>query len=303
MNIIKFDEKIYINYPGLRSLKYIEGLEQIFLDLLKENQIINKGAGHIFINEKVHILEERKKLVKLGLIPSSNYFKHFWKRRFYLFDLPNTDLHFTGFFRIQDLSKLAADYKKEGYRLTASDSSYVNGNKLNDKCDFQVMERHVDTDHEYIAYFLKQIIPFSTSESSEQIDRLYFPLSVIFNRKTDRSFDIHETLSQIDCDAIFAEGKLIKKTASTDTADRESPMKIASRERIIAALFWVLKNPNRPKFKTKAQIYRHIERYLTDIDAVNERYISEFIAAATSDLEKRELDQGFDKTYLDRVKL
>lgn len=192
MNIIEFDGEIFINYSGLGTLGLTESLEKVHDELLNENPIYGKGLGHIFINQKVHVLDERRKFIKLGIKQELSFFKYLIAFRRHRSRLPRTNLHFTGFFRIEYLRNLAADYQKPGYRLTASNFSYLNNTKLQNKYDFELFSEDIDFKHKSTAYFLEKKNPLKISGLHQWVDDLYFPLSEISKRLPNGSGDIFE---------------------------------------------------------------------------------------------------------------
>jgi len=218
MNIIDFDGEFFINYSGLESLEPAECLEKIHGELLNENPIYGKGLGHIFINQKVHVLNERRKLTKLGIKPESSFLKYLIENRRHLFRLPRTDLHFTGFFRIENLRNLAADYSKPGYRLTASNLSYLNTIKLQDKIDFELFYEDINFKYESTAYFLDKKNTTKVDDSYRWVDDLYFPLSEISTRLSN---EYNTTLELPNPEISFIDGVCSSRKQNKNPAKNE----------------------------------------------------------------------------------
>jgi len=214
MNIIEFDGEIFTNYNGLASSKHKDVLDQVFDELLNENQIYNKGQGHIFINKKVHVHHERKRFIKYGIKPETGPFKHFLQSRLHLFNLPHTELHFTGFFRIEDLSQLAADFRKPGYRLTASNYSYLNSKKLPNKSDFQLFDDQININHKETAYFLTQKNVLKAIKHDQWINELYFPFSEI-SKKALNIIGNEKELNLPTLEISFVNGVNVTKNLNT----------------------------------------------------------------------------------------
>lgn len=210
MDIIDFDNKIFLNYNGLESLGFGNYLDKLYEELLSENQIFNKGIGHIFINQKVHVLDEPKKFIKLGLEPKSSLFKRSLELRIHLFEKAQTDFLFTGFFRIENLSRLAAEHRKKGLRLTPSDFSYVNGIGLHSKIDFKLFERDINVDHKDVSYFLEKKNTLVNTKTDNLRNSLYFPLDEIIKRLDSENYDTNK-LTTPEAEVIFIDGICLKK--------------------------------------------------------------------------------------------
>lgn len=259
MNIIEFDGEIFLNYNGLESLGFESYLDELYEELLSENQIFNKGIGHIFINQKVHVLDEPKKFIKLDLEPKSSLFKRSLELRTYLFEKPRTDFFFTGFFRIEDLSRLAAEHRKKGLRLTTSNFCYLNGKNLEKKIDFKLFERDINIDHKDVSYFLKKKNTLIQTKIDNLRNSLYFPLNEILERLRSENYE-HKKLTTPKAETIFINGVNVteninaiesKNTSSDKHRNNPSPKAL---EVMLAAIVDLIKKDHPTDYPTDEAI-------------------------------------------------
>jgi len=278
MNIIKFDNEIFVNYSGLRSVNSEQIFETAFEEMLAENQLHNLGQGYVFIDKKVHVHHQFWRFIRLGLVEWSNPFSYFIRARHYQFRLAQTEFHFRGFFRILNLRGLAADYQKPGFWLTASEHSYVNGMKLKSGCDFRLFEENVDQSCGDSAFFLKNKNELKKSSNKHPLEGVYFCLSDLAMRATGSNLDNKDIAPDIEFEKWQQNTKLnyehqrspikdveIAKDNSTSGVSEQSDEPSTTESIIISALFHALELENPAKYNgPDARVFNRLTELFPD---------------------------------------
>lgn len=304
--IICFDEEYFFNKKGIESLGLSEtDSKAIHNYLITQHRMGDGSKGLVFYNSVVHLRDFERVFIKKGIIEKKpfewsdvfDYLRIF--RVIFSGGHIYRQIKLIGFFKIE---KPFLNNRNWFSRLKYSHKAYANRVPIEEKLPIQVHIDNLISDNNNAYYLPKNL---SDENFSDRINTEYY-----FSNKDLTSacyfhfpnFDVNSI--DIPLCKVYENGELVESNnvaLTNETSLKESPMKIASRERIIAALILILKNPNSPKFEKKSHIYRHLEKHFKGIEGLNERYISEFISNATSDLKKREKDNGYNTTYIERV--
>jgi len=298
MNIIKFDNEIFVNYRGLMSVNSEHNFETAFEEMLAENQLHNLGQGYIFVNKKVHVYHQYWRFIRLGLVAWSNPFSYFLRARHYQFRLAQTDFHFHGFFRILNLAGLAADYQKPGFWLTASENSYVNGIQLQNGCDFRLFEPDIDNSIEDTAYFLRDKNLLKTNSTEHPLQGIYFRLADITLRATGQksgndnvnpTVEYEQGIQIANADEksrAVLENEIKVKTenlATKENQQRDEPSMTESI--IISALFHALELENPEKYNgPDARVFNRLAELFPDQRGLGEGTIEKRLAVGRKPL-------------------
>lgn len=287
MNIIQFDNNFFVNYEGLKSIDKSDSVERAFEKLLNQNRVEEVGLGHIFIDQQVTVIDEYFRFKKLNIGKRISPIKYFIKARRHRFFSPNNDLNFTGFFRIENLSNLAADYSKPGYWLTLSEQSYVDEKKLPYSTKFRLFSKDVDKDAQNIGYFLNKKNSLKTNEPEQLVNLLYFQLSDISLHVNEKTQTQLENFKKIKPDAIFVDGICVSKKNTTVIDESKLPTR-ALLAITVAGLMQVLMNKDKPAFDKKSDIYKHLTDEFQGLEGLKENSIKKYIRNATDYLEENQ---------------
>lgn len=313
---IRFDNVDFVNYRGIQELMLPTGWEDVYNKLIQDNSILNIASGYIFSDNALHVAY-RWSFLKKHNFQRQSFISNIVDRFLSGPNRINQNLRFTGFFKIVNYDNHKHS-TQSGYYLIPNNQCYMSQLLSHDG---EIMSSERIRIPNYYEFGLQQnqiwadgrnraAIPFDSncdfSSDDEFIkEKLYFELSEVISAcraHFEHEFDIESTAP----DLLYENGvqvvipKKLENNERNKTQTRDQIME--SKDRIIAACFWVLKNDQRPNFKFNTDICNHLETHLKDIPALNYQYMKGFIGTATDELKEREVAQGYKETYLDRMK-
>ena len=312
---IRFDNKDFINYEGMRRLDLPEGWEAIYNKLVQDNALTNSSNGYSFHDSTLHVTYNWNFLRKHHFLrPSFTY--NLFDRLISGPNRVNKSLRFTGLFRIVNYDR-QVHLTQTGYYLIPTRDSYISEVIAHRDKASSTKRLRIDP---YYRFSLQRdqiwedsrnraAIPYDSNSNFSTEDefikgKLFFDLAKVI--KTSREYFEHDFKYRNHAPDLLYENGIkteIIKTLEPDkrkTQTRDQVMQ--SKDRIIAACFWLLKNERRPKFKYNSDICKHLETHLKGIPALNYAYVKEFIKTATDELKEREQAQDYEETYLERIK-
>jgi len=304
--IIRFDDEYFFNKKGIEALGFSSSdCEAIYNYLIAQHRMSDGSKGLVFYNSVTHLRDFSWEFTRKGIkerIPFEwnqlyDYLRVFKNSLFGGYTYYPVKL--VGFFEIEK------PYRYKGHsfsRLKPVHHAYANKIKIEGRLPIQVHTDNLVVD-ESRNYYLPRT--HSQADLHSRINTEFY----FSDQDLTSACYIH--FHEFDIDSVelplcttYEAGKMVNKDiiSENDDTPNESPRVIATLERIVAGLFWVLQNERHPKFKDRTAIYNHLEKHFDGIPGLNMNYIKEFIKRASDELKEREIEQGFEETYLEKVK-
>ena len=101
MDIIKFDEKVYLNYNGIKSLHLPDGWEELYNSIYLDNTLSNSRSGYFFLNAVTQFKQDWFKVRSLKLTNLDGFLLNLAKQVANSFRLANNWTHFCGLYQIE----------------------------------------------------------------------------------------------------------------------------------------------------------------------------------------------------------
>lgn len=274
MNIIEFDNDIYLNFYGIESLNLPNGWEELHNALYLENSLSNVISGHFFLNSITQFYQSWFKARSLGLLNIHTFNQNLLEQLMNGFKLANSWTHFCGFFHIEH-----EQYGKRPseYFLKFSNNSYALGDKA-ERVKLPVNER-LKLVSNYTNHDKRETVFFPLSvnyQSSQDLikQHLYFEKELLLNLADAYITNEINTNMKIQPTAIF------KKGIKTDTSNLKSSITLKKEKTnsdisltdatIISALTYALEMENKEKFKGDDIL---ITKHLAELFP-NQRYLA-----------------------------
>jgi len=262
-------------------------------------------TGYIFINSVINVRQNRSTFKRLNLlIPQPMTLKKLKERSWELFreitgGFTYVPLKLCGFFKVKTPREIGKNKFAELYPIN---NIYAYGHRVSHPFSFYVYEDDIITEPTSGVMLLND----PASPDSENLKRVreelfFFDPDIVTAAKYQITGFDPTQVNEFNVSREFERGENIK-TSPAEKLAAESPLVVATLERIIASLFWVLQNENHPKFKSKSSIYQHLETHFKGVKGLKGNYIKEFIKSAEEDLREKEEENGISLTYLERNK-
>ena len=299
---IRFDDFLFYNRDGIEQLGFSTlDADAIYGALIDKQRLSIHPQSYVFIdsvlNLKKHWFASFK---KPNQADRNDAGKAPWIvnaiARLLLKKFQFESVKVTGFFKIGKPDQIWL-YRLR--RLEPVNSVYINSERFSQE---QKPQLHVDAQQYTDNHGQSLVLP--SDRSPDKIGSLiFFPSCEVYKMIKIHAPDF-DLGSISDKEHIrYKNGVVMNSNKQGHKADKgESPSKIATRERIIAALIWVLQNPSRPYLKDNESVYRHLEKHFRGIKGLKGSYISEFIHGASEELRALEREQNFTESYEDRFK-